>query len=324
MAHRNARLTPYGRLVLVQRVIEMGWSPAKAAEAAQVSRATAYKWVRRFKDEGLEGLEDRPSRPGVCPHALPQQHVDRILKARRRLKEGPHTLAPKLRMPRSTIYGVLRRHGMSRLDHVDRPSGVPIRRYQKERPGELVHIDVKKLGRIPVGGGHRMLGRSTTTRSIKRQKGQRIGHDFIHSAVDDCTRIAFSQILDDEKGETCARFLLEAGAFFAELGITIEAVMTDEAKNYTVARAFKDACQALGIRHQTTGPYRPWINGKVERYNRTLIWEWAYKRLYRSNAERRRVFPRWLENYNRRRPHTALGGLAPMAFLVNNVQGNYI
>lgn len=309
-------------MVLVQRVIEFGWSPAKAAEACQVSRATAYKWLRRYRDEGEAGLMDRTSAPRTCPHRLAQPEIDRILKARRRQKVGPHTLAPKLRMPRSTIYGVLRRHGLARLDHVDRPSGVPIRRYQKDRPGELVHIDVKKLGKIPDGGGHRMLGRSTMTRG--RKKGLRIGHDFIHSAVDDCTRIAFSQILRDEKGETCARFLLDAGAFFAECGITIEAVMTDEAKNYTVSGAFKDACEALGVRHQTTGPYRPWINGKVERFNRTLIWEWAYKRLYRSNAERRRAFPRWLENYNRRRPHTALGGLAPMVFLVNNVHGNYI
>ena len=302
----------------------MGWAPAQAAEAAQVSRATAYKWIRRYKAEGISGLEDRSSRPQLCPHALAQHQVDRILKARHRDKTGPHTLAPKLRIPRSTIYGVLLRHGLSRLDHIDRPSGVPIRRYQKDRPGELVHIDVKKLGKIPVGGGHRALGRSTSTRILKRKKGRGIGHDYIHSAVDDCTRIAFSQILHDERGETCARFLLDAGAFYAEAGITIEAVMTDEAKNYTLSRAFKDAREALGVRHQTTGPYHPWINGKVERFNRTLIWEWAYKRLYRSNAERRRAFPRWLENYNRRRPHTALGGLAPMAFLVNNVHGNYI
>jgi transposase InsO family protein len=223
-------------------------------------------------------------------------------------------------MPRSTIYGVLRRYGLSRLDHIDRPSGVPIRRYQKDRPGELIHIDVKKLGKIPAGGGHRMLGRSTTMRK-QYQRGK--GYDFIHSAVDDCTRIAFSQILPNERGETCAQFLLDAAARYAELGITIERVMTDEAKNYTRSHAFKDACSAVGCRHITTGPSRPRINGTVERFNRTLIWEWAYKRLYRSNAQRRKAFTRWLDHYNHRRPHTALGGLTPMAFLTNNVDGNY-
>ena len=323
MAHRNARLTEFGRLVLVQRIIEMGWSPAKAAEAMQVSRATAYKWVRRYRVEGEVGLCDRSSRPNRCPHALRARQVERVLKARRRRREGPHQLAAQLGMPRSTIYGVLRRHGMSRLSHVDRPTGVPIRRYQMERPGELVHIDVKKLGKIPAGGGHRMLGRTTEARRIRFKGGGR-GYDFIHSAVDDCTRIAFSQILSDERGETCARFLLDAGAFFAEKGITIERVMTDEAKNYTRSKVFKEACAAIGCRHITTGPYRPRINGKVERFNRTLIWEWAYKRLYLSNAQRRRAFPRWLDHYNRRRPHSALGGVAPMSFLVNNVRGNYI
>jgi transposase InsO family protein len=320
VAHRNARLTPFGRLVLVQRVIELGWTPAAAADAAQVSRASTYKWLRRYREEGVLGLEDRPSRPRRCPHRLSQHQVDRILKARRRDKAGPHVLAPRLGLPRSTIYGVLRRHGLSRLDYIDRPTGAPIRRYQKDRPGELVHIDVKKLAKIPPGGGWRIKGRGPRT---YKQKIRHLGYDYIHSAVDDCTRIAFSQILPNERGETCARFLLDTAAFFAECGITIERVMTDEAKNYTRSRAFADACSVIGCGHITTGPYRPQINGKVERFNRTLIWEWAYKRLYRTNAERTKAFPRWLEHYNRRRPHTALGGLAPMAFLFNNVGGNY-
>lgn len=317
MAHRNARLTPFGRRVLVDRILVEGWTPAAAADAAQVSRATAYKWIRRFKEAGDEGLQDRTSRPRTSPHALQRRDVDRIVRARVRGKVGPHWLAAELGMPRSTIYGVLRRQGLSRLAHIDRPSGIPIRRYQKERPGELLHIDVKKLAKIPDGGGHRILGRSSST----RHRGA--GYEFIHSAVDDCSRVAFSQILPNERGETCARFLLEAAAFFAEHGVRIEEVMTDEAKNYTRARAFKEALDAIGASHQTTGPYRPRRNGKVERFNRTLTWEWAYARLYRSNSDRRRAFPRWVDRYNRHRPHTALEGMTPMCFLVNKVRGNY-
>ena len=174
MAHRNAKLTPFGRLLLVQRVEECDWSVAQAAESVGVSRATAWKWLRRFREEGESGLYDRPSRPGRCPHALSQEEVHRILQARQQLKVGPHRLAWTIHRPRSTIYGVLRRHGLSRLPDLDRPSGAPVR-YVREHPGELLHLDVKKLGRIPPGGGHRMLGRSKET---SRRRG--LGYDYIH------------------------------------------------------------------------------------------------------------------------------------------------
>ena len=320
MAHRNARLTPFGRRVLVDRVVRLGWSPASVADAAGVSRATVYKWLRRFHEEGHAGLEDRPSRPKTCPTALPSRSVQRILGARRRAKVGPHQLAGMLGMPRSTIYGVLRRHGVSRLSHIDRPTGIPIRRYQMDRPGELVHVDVKKLARIPAGGGWRMRGRALA--GHPEGQGSR-GYDYIHSAVDDNTRIAFSQIRPDETGESCAEFLLATAKAFAEIGITIERVMTDEAKSYTLSRVFKAACAHHRIRHVTTGPFRPWINGKVERFNRTLAEEWAYKRLYRSDADRQRAFNTWLWNYNHNRPHTALKGRSPMDHLFNKVRGNY-
>lgn len=316
MAHRNARLTPFGRLMLVDRVVRLGWTPASAADAAGVSRATVYKWLRRFREEGSAGLEDRSSRPRSCPTALPPRSVQRILGTRRRAKVGPHLLAGMLAMPRSTIYGVLRRHGLSRLSHIDRPTGIPIRRYQMNRPGELVHVDVKKLARIPAGGGWRM-------RPDINQRGTGIGYDYIHSAVDDCTRIAFSQIRPDETGSSCAGFLLATAKAFAEIGITIERVMTDEHPSYTRSAAFKGACAAHRIRHITTGPYRPWINGKVERFNRTLAEEWAYKRLYRSNADRQRAFNLWLWNYNHNRSHTALKGRSPMDHHFNKVRGNY-
>ncbi|MGH9169080.1 MAG: IS481 family transposase, partial [Acidimicrobiia bacterium] len=281
MAHRRAKLTPQGRLLLVERVTVLGWMPAQAAEAAGVSRATVYKWLRRYREEGEVGLQDRPSRAHRCPHALPPSQVRRVLAARRRLKQGPHRLGPELGMARSTVYGVLRRHGLSRLHHTDRPTGTPIR-YERDRPGELLHLDVKKLGRIPAGGGHRMLGRSTETRVAKGNR--RLGYDYLHAAVDDHSRVAFVEPLGDERGETCAGFLERAVEFFASCGVRVEAVMTDEAMNYTRSEAFSGVLAAHGIRHKTTGPYRPRINGKVERFLRTLLEEWAYVRMYRSNG----------------------------------------
>ena len=311
MAHRRAKLTPYGRLLIVQRVLELEWTVAETAKAAGVSRATAHKWVRRYREEGLPGLEDRSSRARRCPHALPARQVQRILRARTRLKRGPHMLEPVVGSPRSTIYGVLRRHQMSRLVHLDRPTGIPIR-YERDRPGELVHIDVKKLGRIPPGGGWRMRGRSSELRRAKRPG---IGYDYLHAAVDDHSRVAYVEVHPDERGETCARFLAAAAGFFAEHGVRIEQVMTDNALNYVHSGAFAAQMAALQITHVRIRPYRPRANGKVERFNRTLAEEWAYRRLYRSNAERLRALERWVDFYNRRRSHTALGGRPPITRL---------
>jgi transposase InsO family protein len=218
-------------------------------------------------------------------------------------------------MARSTVYGVLARHGVSRLAHTDRASGVVVR-YQREHPGELVHVDVKKLGRIPDGGGHRAHGRSATTPT-----GRGIGYDYVHSAVDDRSRVAFSQILPDESAATAAPFLVEAASFFADHGVVIQRVLTDNAKAYAQSIVFAETAASLGITRKRTRRYRPQTNGKVERFNKTLLEEWAYGRPYRSNAERRRAFRRWLRFSNHRRPHTALDGLTPMAVLVNNVHG---
>jgi len=271
VSHGSAKLTPFSRGLLVERVAE-GWPVARAAEMMGISRATAYKWIRRYREEGLPGLEDRISRPRRCPHALPPSAVRRILAARRQLGAGPHHLGPLLGHPRSTVYAVLRRHGLSRLGHLDRPTRVPLR-YERSRPGELLHIDVKKLGRIPDGGGHRMLGRSTATRRAKGER--RIGYDFLHACVDDHSRVAYVEVHPDERGETTSAFLLRVGAFFAERGVAIERVMTDNHFSYTRSVAFKEALATLGARHVLIPAYRPQVNGKVERFNRTLLTEWA-------------------------------------------------
>ena len=311
MAHRRARLTPFGRLLIVSRVLEDGWTVAAAAESMGVSRATAHKWVRRFRTDGIEGLEDRSSAPHRRPNALSAKEIQRIVRARRRTKHGPHRLGPELGHPRSTVYAVLRREGLSRLTYLDRPTAVPIR-YEREHPGELIHIDVKKLARIRPGGGWKLLGRSPET---KAPKDRSTGYDFLHVAIDDHSRYAYVEVHADERGETCTAFLLRAASHLAEHGIRIERVMTDQARSYTVTKSFARAIGDLGASHLTTRPYRPQTNGKAERFNRTMLDEWAYARLYRSNGARLAALPRWLESYNRRRPHTALGGLPPISRL---------
>lgn len=308
MSHPRGRLTVYGRSLLVRRVLVEGWRPAVAAEAAGVSRATVYKWLCRFRDEGPAGLEDRSSAPHRRPRALPQRRVQRILRLRRQTAYGPHRLAALLGCARSTVYAVLRRHGRSRLRDHDRPTRTVIR-YVRERPGELLHIDVKKLGRIPDGGGWRVRGRSADARG----RGQ--GYDYLHVAVDDCSRFAVVGVYPDERGETAAAFLLDAAAVLAGHGVAVEQVMTDRALAYTRSHAFQTALAAVGARHLTTRPYRPQTNGKVERFHRTMVEEWAYVRPYASNHQRLAALPRWVDSYNGRRPHTALGGKTPAARL---------
>lgn len=303
MAHGKAKLTPAGRLLLVQRVLAEGWPPAHAAAMAGVSRCTAYKWLRRWREEGLAGLEDRSSRPRRCPHRTPAVVEARILELRRELRRGPHLVGGRLGIAPSTVHAVLHRHGLSRLARLDRVSGVPIR-YERSRPGELVHVDVKKLGRVPDGGGWRAHGRASRP---NRKRGA--GFDYLHVAIDDHSRFAFVQVHPDERGETCARFLIDALAFFADHGIAIERVMTDNAKNYTLSKSFQAALGTAA--HRLTRPYRPQTNGKAERFNRTLLDEWAYQRDYNSNAERLQALTVWLEDYNWHRPHSSIGNHPP-------------
>ncbi len=316
MAHRRAKLTVLGRRLLVERILTDGIAVAHAADMAGVSRQTAWKWVRRFEAEGEVGLEDRSSRPRRMPRALPQERIELILAARHHHRLGPHRLAALVGVPRSTIGDVLARHGLSRLRDQDRPTGIPIR-YVRERPGELLHVDVKKLGRIPDGGGHRFRGRVTGTPRSHR------GYDYLHVAVDDMSRVAYVAAFDDERGATCARFVLDAAAFFASRGVRIERVLTDNAKNYTRSTAFAAALGELGARHKLTRPFRPQTNGKAERFNQTLLAEWAYARRYDTNQERLDALPAFVTRYNEQRPHGSLGGRTPMSALVNNVSGNH-
>ena len=319
MGHRKPRLTSFGRELLVQRVLEQGWRPAIAAEALGVSRATAYKWLGRYRAEGWPGLEDRSSRPLRSPSRLSVSAEQRLLELRRRRKLGPHRLGAILGIPRSTCYAVLRRRQLNRLDWMDRPTGEVIRRYERAAPGELIHVDVKKLGRIPEGGGHRVRGRSTETR---RAKTAGIGYDYVHAAIDDHSRLAYAEVHADERGDTCAGFLRRATSFFTDHGVRVERVMTDNAKNYVLAKSFQAALAEAGARHLRIAPYRPQTNGKAERFNRILLEEWAYVRPYSGNQERLSLLPDWLHGYNHHRSHTALGGLPPIA-RVSNLCGNY-
>lgn len=264
MGQVSRTLSPFGRLLIAQRVVEQGWSVKVAADAAGISRQTAYRWVGRYLAGGVDGMRTRSSAPNNRPRALPRRQVEAVLRARRRTKRGPHFFAGELGLAPSTVYSVLRREGCSRLRDQDRPTGIPIRRrvITADHPGERMHVDVKKLARIPAGGGHRMLGRARGSAN-RRHAGQRGGGtDFIHSMVDAYSRVAYSEIHDDEKGRTCADFLVPAGMFFASLGVQIDEVMTDEAKNYTVSRDFAASLEELLARHKTTGPYHPQTCGK--------------------------------------------------------------
>ena len=319
MAHRNARLTFHGRRLLVDRV-QAGMPVAHVAKAMGVSRQCAHRWVARFGAEGEAGLNDRSSRPHSSPTRTSAEVEQRVLAARREHRRGQDWLGPELGVPARTVSRILRRHDIPKLWQCDPLTGVVIRaskttavRYERERPGELVHMDVKKIGRIPDGGGWRALGRETANQTTRTNR--RVGYDYVHSVVDDHSRLAYSEILANEKADTTTEFFARAVSFFAGHGIAIERVITDNAFNYRRSHALHELLATGGIKHKFIRPHCPWQNGKVERFNRTLASEWAYRQVFTSNDERTAALAPWLEHYNTQRRHTALGGQPPISRL---------
>ena len=309
MLHRNAKLTPSGRHVLVQRIAS-GRPAAHVAAEMGVARKTAYKWWQRWLSEGEAGLEDRSSRPRRSPARVPYSLEKRIVRLRRRKKLGPARIAWRLGMAPSTVYRVLCRRRLNRLTWIDRPTGEYIRRYEHRYTGDLVHVDIKKLGRIPHGGGWRVHGRGQVSRH------GRVGYAYIHSAVDDHSRLAYSEVLANEQATTTVGFWQRAIAWFADHGVTVRSLLTDNGSAYRSAD-FREACRLAGTRHRRTRPYRPQTNGKVERFNRTLLDEWAYVRVYHTESARTAALDRFLHGYNHHRRHTSLGGQPPISRVTN-------
>jgi transposase InsO family protein len=323
VAHRNARLTPHGRLLLVTRVLEQQRPVAHVVAELGVSRATGYKWLDRFRVEGVAGLADRSSRARRCPHRTSAEVEAAVVELRQDRKLGPARIAPLVGLAASTVHAVLARRGLSRLAWMDRPTGQVVRRYERDRPGELVHVDVKKLGRLRDGGGWRVHGRDSDQSRAARD-APRVGFDYVHAAIDDHTRLAYAEIHPDEKADTCAGFLRRAAVALRGLGVEhVERVMTDNALAYRRSAAWSRALGEVGARACFTRRYRPQTNGKAERFNRTLLEEWAYQRPFTSNDERAAALPGWLHTYNHHRTHTALGGHPPIT-RVNNAAGHYI
>jgi transposase InsO family protein len=319
--HGNARTCPKSRRLLVERLESKSWSLTAAAEAAGVSERTAYRWLKRWREEGDAGLFDRSSAPGSIPHRTPPDRVEAIRKLRKLFMTAAE-IAEVLRMALSTVSAVLKRIGLgkrSRLTPAEPPN-----RYERKRPGELVHLDIKKLGRI-AGAGHRLTGdrRSQNTRRGRRSRGE-LGWEFVHVAVDDATRLAYAEVLANEQGETAAGFLRRAIAWFASFGIEVERVLSDNGACYR-STTHARACQQLGIRHLFTRPYRPRTNGKAERFIQTLTNRWAYGSIYGSSPERTAALPGWLNHYNFIRPHGSLSHKPPGTRLreLTNLTGNY-
>jgi transposase InsO family protein len=324
-------LTERGRLRLARCIVDDGWPVARAAERFQVSRPTATRWARRYREQGAAGMADRSSLPKRSPRRTPAPVVRQVVHLRWKQRLGPVSIAAKVGLAPSTVHRILVRCRINRLWHVDRVSGEPVRRYEMTRPGELVHVDVKKLGNIPDGGGWHHLGtirgrrnsqaHRDPARSRTRHGRPNLGYCYVHSAVDGYSRLAYSEALDDETAITALAFWERARHFFADHGITVERVLTDNGSPY-VSHAWRDEHHRLGIKHSRTRPRRPQTNGKVERLNRTLLAEWAYRRLYTTEKARRAALRHWLHQYNHHRPHTALGNLPPIS-RCTNVPGQY-
>ena len=311
MSHANAALTPRHRLMVGRLVVDDGWPISEVAARFQVSWPTVKRWADRYR--AGESMQDRSSRPHHSPNKTSHAATKRCIQLRLRLREGPVQLACRLGIAPSTVHRILTDAHLNRLSHVDRATGEPVRRYEHDHPGAMLHVDVKKLGNIPDGGGWRSRGRAAT--STERNKRAKIGYDYVHSLIDDHTRLAYSEILPDEKGPTCAGFLERGIAYFTAHGIArIERLMTDNAWAYR--QSLRALCAEHGIKQKFIKPHCPWQNGKVERLNRTLATEWAYRRIYTTNEQRAAALAPWLEHYNTERHHSALGGQPPISRLL--------
>jgi len=329
--HANAVLTPRQRLRLARLVVDDRWPPARAAEFFHVSWRTADKWATRYREEGPAGMNDRTSARHTQHAKTPAPVVRRIVHLRWKQRLGPVQIGARLAMPASTVHAVLVRCRLNRLTHIDRVTGEPARRYERSRPGELIHVDVTKFGNIPDGGGWRFVGKTQgdwnrqatrdRTGTKARKYHPKVGTCFVHTVIDDYTRIAYAECHDDETAATAVAVLYRAVAWFAERGVVVERVLSDNGPAY---RSFlwRDTCEELGITAKKTRPRRPQTNGKVERLHRTMADGWAYKKLYNSENTRRAALAGWLHQYNHHRPHSALGGQPPITRL-NNLAGHH-
>ena len=326
VSHANAALTPRARLRLARLVVDQGWPIARAAERYDVAWPTAKRWAERYRRLGPAGMADASSRPHQSPNRTPAPVVRKIVHLRWKHRLGPVQIGDRVGLAPSTVHAVLVRCRLNRLTHLDRATGEPIRRYEHDHPGSLIHVDVKTLGNIPDGGGWRFVGRRqgvrnrNTTRDRTGRKNAyydaHVGTAYVHTVIDDHSRVAYAEIHEDQTKETAAEVLRNAVAWFAARGVTIERVLSDNGGCY---RSFlwRDTCVELGITHKRTRPYRPQTNGKIERFHRTLVDGWAFKKLYNSESARRAALPAWIHHYNHHRPHTAIGGSTPITRLTN-------
>jgi transposase InsO family protein len=324
VAHANAALTPRHRLKLAKVIVEDGWSVSYAAAVFNVSWPTANRWAQRYRAAGEDGMADRSCRPHRSPRRTPQPIVRKIVHLRWKKRLGPVAIADRLGLAPSTVHAVLVRCRINRLSHIDRATGEPIRRYEHDTPGSLLHVDVKKLGNIPHGGGWRYVGRAQGKRNRAATPGKprnahhnpKLGTAFVHTVLDDHSRTAYAEIHDDETATTAIGVLRRAVAWFAARGVTVQRVLSDNGSAYR-SHAWRDACAELGIKPKRTRPYRPQTNGKIERFHRTLADGWAFGRMFLSESARRKALPAWLHEYNHHRPHTAIGNRPPITRLTN-------
>jgi len=331
--HCNAALTPRARLKIARLIVEEGWSIPRAAERYDVSWRTAKKWADRYRAEGLAGMNDRSSRPHRQPNRTPQLMVRKIVHLRWKQRLGPVEIGDRLGVPASTVHAVLVRCRINRLTHLDRATGEPIRRYEHEHPGDLIHVDVKKLGRVPDGGGWRYVGRlqgsKNKSATVERTGAPRnkwsnplIGTCYLHTVIDDHSRVAYVEARHDETKETATDVLRNAVAWFADRGVSIQRVLSDNGSCYR-SHLWRETCTDLGITPKKTRPYRPQTNGKIERFHRTLAEGWAFKKFYNSESARLAALPAWVHEYNHHRPHSAIGKATPITRL-NNLAGHHI